>query len=93
MPYSLVFTEQYNKKAARFIKRHPELRQAYLKTLRLLEANPFHPSLRLHSLKGKLQGLHSISINISFRITIELLIEDDRIIPINIGGHDELYSK
>ncbi|MDX8128191.1 plasmid stabilization protein [Methylomonas sp. OY6] len=91
MAYALVFTEQYNKKAARFIKRHPALRQPYLKTLQLLEANPFHPSLRLHPLQGKLAGLHSVSINLSYRITLELLIEDGRIIPINIGDHDADY--
>lgn len=91
MAYALVFTEQYDKKAARFIKRHPTLRQPYLKTLQLLEANPFHPSLRLHPLQGKLDGLHSVSINLSYRITLELLIEDGRIIPINIGDHDAVY--
>ncbi|BBL60186.1 type II toxin-antitoxin system RelE/ParE family toxin [Methylomonas koyamae] len=91
MAYTLVFTEQYDKKAARFIKRHPALRQPYLKTLQLLEANPFHPSLRLHPLQGKLAGLHSVSINLSYRITLELLIEDGRIIPINIGDHDAVY--
>jgi toxin HigB-1 len=91
MAYALVFTEQYSKKAARFIKRHPELRQTYLKTLQLLEANPLHPSLRLHPLQGKLAGLHSVSINLSYRITLELLIEDGRIIPINIGDHDAVY--
>jgi hypothetical protein len=38
--YALVFTEQYNRKAARFLKRHPDLRQQYLKTLQVLELNP-----------------------------------------------------
>lgn len=91
MPYTLVFTEQYNRKAARFLKRHPELRQQYLKTLQLLEANPFHPSLRLHPLHGKWQDLHSVSINLSYRITLELLIKDEQIIPINVGDHDAVY--
>ncbi|MGZ0078187.1 type II toxin-antitoxin system RelE/ParE family toxin [Methylomonas sp. YC3] len=91
MAYALVFTEQYDKKAARFIKRHPALRRPYLKTLQLLEVNPFHPSLRLHPPQGKLAGLHSVSINLSYRITLELLIEDGRIIPINIGNHDAVY--
>lgn len=91
MAYTLVFTEQYNKRAARFIKRHPELRQTYLKTQQLLEANPFHPSLRLHPLQGKLAGLHSVSINLSYRITLELLIEDGRIIPINVSDHEAVY--
>ena len=91
MPYALVFTEHYNRKAARFLKRHPELRQQYLKTLQVLEANPLHPSLRMHRLKGNLQGLHSVSINLSYRITLELLIQDQQIIPINVGDHDAVY--
>lgn len=91
MSYRLVFTERYNRRAARFIKRHPELRKQYLKTLQLLEANPFHPSLRLHRLRGRLSGLHSVSINLSYRITLELLIEDGRIIPVNVGDHESAY--
>ena len=91
MAFTLVFTEQYTKRAARFLKRHPELRTQYLKTLQLLEANPHHPSLRLHALSGKLAGLHSVSINISYRITLELMIQNEEIIPVNVGDHDAVY--
>ena len=91
MAFTLVFTEQYTKRAARFLKRHPELRTQYLKILQLLEANPHHPSLRLHALSGKLAGLHSVSINISYRITLELLIQNEEIIPVNVGDHDAVY--
>ena len=55
MSFQLVFTAQYEKRAARFLKRHPELENQYLKTLQLLEMNPCHPSLRLHALSGRLQ--------------------------------------
>jgi len=89
--FNLVFTEQYNKRAARFLKHHPELRSQYLKTLQLLEANPHHPSLRLHPLSGKLTGLHSVSINLSYRITLELIIQDTEIIPVNVGDHNAVY--
>jgi mRNA-degrading endonuclease YafQ of YafQ-DinJ toxin-antitoxin module len=89
--FTLVFTEQYNRRAARFLKRHPELRQPYLKTLQLLELSPAHPSLRLHPLRGRLDGLHSVSINLSYRITLELLIQDGQIIPVNVGDHDTVY--
>lgn len=91
LQFALVFTEQYNRRAARFLKRHPDLRQQYLKTLQVLEANPAHPSLRLHALRGKLDGLHSVSINLSYRITLELLIQDGQIIPVNVGDHDAVY--
>ena len=34
---------------------------------------------------------NSISINQSFRITIEFLIEDETIVPVNVGPHDYVY--
>jgi mRNA-degrading endonuclease YafQ of YafQ-DinJ toxin-antitoxin module len=88
MSWSLVFTEHYEKRVRLFLKRHPELEKQYLKSLQLLEANPFHPSLRLHPLSGRLSGLHSVSINLSYRITLEFLIQDQEIIPVNVGDHD-----
>lgn len=91
MTFQLIFTAQYERRAARFLKRRPELEKPYLKTLQLLELKPHHPSLRLHALGGRLQGLYSVSINLSYRITIELLIHDNEIIPINVGGHDVVY--
>ena len=91
MSWSLVFTDQYEKRALRFLKRHPELERQYLKTLQLLEANPFHPSLRLHRLSGRLTDLHSVSINLSYRITMEFLIENQEIIPVDVGNHDTVY--
>jgi len=87
----LVFTDQYNRRAARFLKRHPQVREQYRKTLLLLQANPHHPSLRLHALSGRLNGLHSVSINLSYRITLELVIRDRQIVPINVGDHDAVY--
>jgi addiction module RelE/StbE family toxin len=87
----IIYTESYLRRARRFFKKHPELIGQYAKVLRLLEANPSHPSLRLHKLSGRLSDLYSVSINISYRMCIEFLIENDRIIPVDIGSHDEVY--
>jgi len=91
MAYQLVLIESYLRIALRFLRRHPELRRQYAKTLLLLEANPHHPSLRLHAIEGKHRGLHSVSINLSYRITLELLIQGKLITPINVGDHDDVY--
>jgi mRNA-degrading endonuclease YafQ of YafQ-DinJ toxin-antitoxin module len=91
MAYQLIFTESYLRVAVRFLRRHPQAKAQYAKTLALLEANPHHPSLRLHALQGKHAGLHSVSINLSFRITLEMLIRDGEIIPVNVGDHEEVY--
>lgn len=87
----LIFTESYERRATKFLKRHPDLKEQYSKTLKLLALNPSHPSLRLHKLKGILKDLHSVSINISYRIVLELIIKNDAIIPIDIGTHDDVY--
>jgi mRNA-degrading endonuclease YafQ of YafQ-DinJ toxin-antitoxin module len=89
--WTLVFTDQYNRRAARFLKYHPQQREQYRKTLLLLAANPHHPSLRMHPLRGRLEGLHSVSINLSYRITLEMIVAGRQIIPINVGDHDALY--
>ena len=91
MTYQLVFTEAYSRRASNWLRRHPGAEQQYLKTLQLLELNPFHPSLRLHALSGRLQGLHSVSINLSFRITLEFLVIDNEILLINVGDHEAVY--
>lgn len=91
MSFSLIYTDSYIKRAKKFIKTHPELIGQYEKTLKLLEINPQHPSLRLHQLKGKLKGLHSVSINISYRITLEFFFNEKEIILVNVAHHDEVH--
>ncbi len=87
----IIFTDNYIKRATKFIKKHPELNSQYEKTLKLLELNPSHPSLRLHKLSGNLSELYSISINMTYRISIDFIINDNIIIPINVGKHDDVY--
>lgn len=91
MAYKLIYPKSYLKKASKFLKRHPQLIGQYEKALKLLELNPHHPSLRLHGLSGKLQGLHSASINMSYRITLELIILDKEIILVDVGDHGQVY--
>ena len=89
--FKVIFTDSYNKRAKKFLKKHKDLINQYEKVLKILELNPHHPSLRIHKLEGKLKDLHSVSINISYRITIEFIIENETIIPVNIGSHEEVY--
>jgi mRNA-degrading endonuclease YafQ of YafQ-DinJ toxin-antitoxin module len=63
----------------------------YEKTMRLLEADPFHPALRLHRLKGRLSALHAVSINIRYRISLLLEIREKTVIPVDVGSHDDVY--
>ena len=91
MPYDLIFTESYEKIERRFLKRHPDLRERYFKTLALLEQDPLHPSLRLHGLERQLAGLHAVAINLQYRITLELELREQEILLVNVGSHGEVY--
>lgn len=87
----IIYTDSYIKKAAVFLKKHPEMISQYEKTLRLLELNPGHPSLKLRKLKGKHAQLYAVVINISYRISLLFLIQDNTVVPVNVGPHDEVY--
>ena len=89
----ILYTQSYIRRARKFAKKRPEMLSQYEKTLRLLEANPAHPSLGLHKLSGKLEGLYSVSINKSYRISLEFMIQEDTIIPVDVGAHDEIYRR
>ena len=89
--YKIFFTKKYEKISKKFFKKHPNLKEKYSKTVLLLQANPWHPSLRLHKLKGSLSEYHSVSIDMEYRIIIDFIIVDDEVYLIDIGSHDEVY--
>lgn len=89
--YRIIYTDAYSRRATKFLKRHPAVLAQYEKAMSLLELDPFHPSLRLHKLEGRMSELHAISINLSYRVVIHFLIAGDEIVPVDIGDHDQVY--
>ena len=46
------FTDEFKKKTQQLIRKNPQLKSSFKKQFILFKINPFHPSLRLHKLKG-----------------------------------------
>lgn len=90
--YLLVSPEQFLRQARKFFKKHPDLKERFRTILQDLQQDPFQPHLALHSLSGKLSGLHAVSLTYSYRIPLTLLISRKEIILLDIGGHDEVYK-
>jgi len=88
----IILTEGYRKKAIAFFKDHPQLIPIYKKTLYLLQSNPFHPSLRLHNLKGSLGSFKTVSIDMRYRVLIDFIIHENQIILLDIGDHNKIYG-
>ncbi len=77
------------------VRKNPQLRLLIEETLRQLADDPFHPSLRTHKLRGDLVGCWSCSVDYSYRIIFEFVVDPEEgkeaILLLNIGTHDEVY--
>ncbi len=82
--YTLSFTKQYKKLPKKF-------REQFKDRLRLFLAEPTHPQLRIHPLKGKFSGYWSMNINGDLR-AIYLMKGEEIIIFALIGTHSQLYG-
>jgi len=72
------------------LQKHPDIKPKLKQVLQKLQADPFHPSLRLRALGG-LTGLHAVSLTLSYRLTLTLQLSDKEITLLDIGSHDEVY--
>ncbi len=83
--------DYFIKKSRKFFKKHPELIDKFKDVVLKLENNYLSPDLKLHKLEGKLKDFHAVRLNYQYRIVLFLKIEDDKIILVDIGSHDEVY--
>lgn len=89
--YQLTWTSHFTRAARKFSQQHPNLRPRLATILRDLETDPAQPHLKLHPLRGALQGLHAVRVTHRYRITLTLKITEQEIILLDIGSHDEVY--
>jgi mRNA-degrading endonuclease YafQ of YafQ-DinJ toxin-antitoxin module len=89
----LVWTGTFTRTAKQFLRKNPHLRGEFERTLLQLEDDPAHPKLRLHPLKGKLTGKHAVSVTYSHRIVLILTLEENEIVLLDVGTHDQAYGK
>jgi len=77
----------------RIVKRDPSLADAVAGTLKLLEEDAFHPQLRTHKLKGRLEGSWACSAGYDLRIVFHFVQNEGReaIVLEAVGSHQEVY--
>ena len=79
------------KHSRKFFEKHPDLKENFRLLVDALSNDPFQAHLKLHPLKGRLEGLHAVRLTFSFRITLTLQITEKAITLLDIGSHDEVY--
>lgn len=93
MRRALLRSPAFVRAAKRALKRDPSLVEPVRTTLELLEENAFHPQLRTHKLKGKLEGAWACSAGYDLRLIFTFVQHDGReaILLETLGSHDEVY--
>ena len=89
--FTLVPTEYFLRRARRFLRKHPDLRQRFAQVLDDLKLDPFAPHLVYHHLGGKLKDAQAVSITYHDRIILRIEVAEQEIILLDIGSHDEVY--
>ena len=90
MSFALVTTQHFERRARKFLRKHPDLRPALRDTLDDLSRDPLQPKLDLHPLGGKLNGVQAVSLAYSYRVTLLVKVTDQEIALLDIGTHDEV---
>ena len=93
MSRRLLRSSAFVRAARKAVKKNPQLAADLAATLEVLERDAFHPSLRTHKLKGKLEGVCACSAGYDLRILFRFVTHDDAeaILLLTVGGHDEVY--
>lgn len=88
----LIWDEQFKKMYRKWIRRHPELQAPFARKITFFTRDPFHPSLKTHTLSGVLQGLWSFRITYEYRRVFDFVDEKrTQVVLIDIGSHEEVY--
>jgi addiction module RelE/StbE family toxin len=79
--------------AKRLLEKQPQAEGAFSQALTLLEENAFHPKLRTHKLKGRLQGSWACSAGYDLRIVFDIVQHggSEAILLLTVGSHEEVY--
>ena len=92
---NLVWSARFTRAVKRVLGRDKKLLSDVEHTLTLLAADPRHPALRTHKLKGELAGAWSCSAGYDLRILFDFVKNtktgEPEILLLGIGTHDEVY--
>ena len=90
--FAIATTDYFLRRARKFLRRHPDLRERFAQVVDDLKEDPFAPHLAYHHLGGKLKDVQAVSITYDYRIILTIVVTDKEIILLDIGSHDEVYG-
>jgi addiction module RelE/StbE family toxin len=89
----LLRSSSFVRAAQRLLKKQPSAASALSQALQLLAEDAFHPKLKTHKLKGRLQGSWASSVGYDLRIVFDLVQYEgsEAVLLLTVGTHEEVY--
>ncbi len=86
----VAFSSSFKRALKHYLKKHPQKQMLVANAIDVFIADPYHPKLETHKLKGTLSGYLAFSIEYDLRI-IFLFASTHEVVFVNLGTHDEVY--
>lgn len=86
----IAFSSSFRKAFRKRVTGNIELENRFWQRVDIFIRNPFDERLKTHKLSGKLKDLWNFSVDYDVRI-IFYFVDEQKVIFINIGKHDEVY--
>ncbi|MGQ9627226.1 MAG: type II toxin-antitoxin system RelE/ParE family toxin [Anaerolineae bacterium] len=93
MKRPLLRSSAFVRAAQKFVRKHPHAAEDLQAALEPLAEDAFHPHLRTHKLKGKLEGSWACSAGYNLRIVFKFVQHEgsEAILLETVGTHEEVY--
>ena len=75
--FEIIREDKFIKTAKKFLRKHPNLVHKFKQTVQKLQ--------------GNLEKFHAVRLTYEYRVVLVLKIEDEQIILVDIGTHDDVY--
>jgi len=89
--FTIVATQYFLRRARRFLRKHPDLRERFAQVVEDLKQDPFAPPLAYHQLGGKLKGVQAVRVTDSYRLTLTIALREKEIVLLVIAADVEVY--
>lgn len=91
----LAWDSSFRRAFRRHTRRDLDLQNRIFRVLDRLLEDPFHPALKSHKLSGQLRGMWACWVEHDCRIIFTFVpdpeADEDMIVLIDLGTHDEVY--
>lgn len=95
MKRKIILTSRFKRSLKKFIKGNRRLQKQIETTLQEMVVDIYTPNLATHRLKGEFTGLRACSCGYDCRIIFslekDLETNEEVIVLLNIGSHDDVY--